>query len=588
MNRTRSSFAAIGFLLLGACLISANYTSSKMSIRSAPPRSGGLANIANQDRTGSPISSGLCSSCHFGGSFAPSFQVEVKDAGNNVVNSYTPGAQYTVEYTVAATSGSPGGYGMQATMLTSSNANAGNHGTVNTANTQVSTIGGVQFLEQSGVNSSGFFSVNWTAPVAGTGTVTIYGNGIAVNGNGGTSGDSGSSAFSLSLSEDVPTTIDFPGNPYCSNVANPTPVITGEQGGSFSAPAGLNINTSSGEIDLLGSTPGTYTVTYTGATETATFDVTINQTYSVSDAATICSNETFQFGSQTLTAANAGVNTEIFQATNGCDSTVNLTLTVLQNPVTQLSQTICSNETIQFNGQTLDASNAGLNTFTTTGSNGCDSTVELTLNVLPLDTVQIAETICQGETFDFNGQILDESNAGLNVATLSNINGCDSIVELTLNVTSIDTTLTIGVWQLTANQTTGSYQWYNCDADTLMIGETNQDINLSQAGTYAAIITLNGCVDTTNCEVPIMMGVEENKQSAIHVFPSPASQTLYVQNISELSEVDHMQIVNLSGQQIWSSGIALNEIAVDHLPSGTYFLKVRHAKGEDVVKFLKQ
>lgn len=51
---------------------------------------------------------------------------------------------------------------------------------------------------------------------------------------------------------------------YCTNVANPTPTITGLAGGSFSAaPAGLVINASTGEINLPASTPGTYTVTYT-------------------------------------------------------------------------------------------------------------------------------------------------------------------------------------------------------------------------------------------------------------------------------------------------------------------------------------
>ena len=57
-------------------------------------------------------------------------------------------------------------------------------------------------------------------------------------------------------------TFSYSASAYCPEGSNPTPTITGVAGGTFSAPAGLSINTSSGEIDLSTSTAGTYTVTY--------------------------------------------------------------------------------------------------------------------------------------------------------------------------------------------------------------------------------------------------------------------------------------------------------------------------------------
>ncbi len=73
----------------------------------------------------------------------------------------------------------------------------------------------------------------------------------------------------------------YPQNAYCQDAANPSPVITGVTGGSFTAsPGGMSINASSGVINLAASTPGTYTVTYTTPDPTcfdqATFVVTIN------------------------------------------------------------------------------------------------------------------------------------------------------------------------------------------------------------------------------------------------------------------------------------------------------------------------
>lgn len=50
---------------------------------------------------------------------------------------------------------------------------------------------------------------------------------------------------------------------YCQTVADPTPTITGETGGTFTATPGLSINATTGAIDLSASTIGTYVVTYT-------------------------------------------------------------------------------------------------------------------------------------------------------------------------------------------------------------------------------------------------------------------------------------------------------------------------------------
>lgn len=592
LNETKSRWYTIvlgGFLCLG--LLSAGYAASKVSAMkevTSPPRSGGVGSVLVQDRTGSPIAIGTCTSCHGGGGYNPSLSVTVRDIGNNVVTTYTPGDQYTVEYSITG-SGSPTGFGMQAVILDAANNGAGAYGTINTPNSQISVVGGRDYFEQQGIQAAGFFSVDWTAPASGTGTVTIYGMGIALNGNGGTSGDNATPAISLSLTEDVPTVIDFPGNPYCSNVANPTPVVTGEQGGTFSAPIGLDINASTGIINMTGSTPGTYTVTYTGATETATFDVTINPTVTSTDSATICVNETFVFGGQTLTSANAGLNTEVFQAVNGCDSTVELTLTVLPTPTEQLAETICANETFNFNGQILDASNAGLNTYMTTSVGGCDSTVELTLTVLSLDIVQISETICAHDTYDFNGQILDSSDVGLNTITLSNMNGCDSTVELTLDVATLDQTLTISPFMLTSNQPNATYQWINCsDNNSILPGETDQSLNVWTADAFAVIITLGNCTDTSTCEFAELQNVLELEQHLIQVYPSPAQDILTIHNLAALTDVKSLIILNALGEIVNEISVVSEEISVSELPSGTYFLKVPHAQGLEVVKFVKR
>lgn len=73
---------------------------------------------------------------------------------------------------------------------------------------------------------------------------------------------------------------DYPNDTYCQDEADPTANITGTPGGTFSStPAGLNLNSANGTIDLDASTPGTYTITYTTPDPvcfaSATYDITI-------------------------------------------------------------------------------------------------------------------------------------------------------------------------------------------------------------------------------------------------------------------------------------------------------------------------
>ena len=117
-----------------------------------PPRSNGAAAMGLGDRTGSPVggASSSCANCHSGGAFAPTISIDVKDASMNSITSYVPGTTYTIEYTVAAGSGSPSGYGFQGVALNASNGAAGSLVSALTSNTQIVTIGGVDYLDHQG------------------------------------------------------------------------------------------------------------------------------------------------------------------------------------------------------------------------------------------------------------------------------------------------------------------------------------------------------------------------------------------------------------------------------------------------------
>jgi hypothetical protein len=139
------------------------------------------------NRTGSPGSSGNCSGCHGGASnYGGSLKVGITATGDTTfLSTYTPGQVYDMHVIAGGTSTRKG---FQATMLTSSNASAGTCGTA-PSGTSVYTSGGKSIWGHNTPSATGVWKGTWTAPAAGTGTVTMYGAAVVSNSNGSDSKD---------------------------------------------------------------------------------------------------------------------------------------------------------------------------------------------------------------------------------------------------------------------------------------------------------------------------------------------------------------------------------------------------------------
>ncbi len=98
-----------------------------------------------------------------------------------------------------------------------------------------------------------------------------------------------------------------------------------------------------------------------------------------------------------------------------------------------ISTTICSGETYTFGSQILTTSGTYTETYTTIG--GCDSVVTLNLTVSPVVTNSLLVDICSGETYIFGTQTLSDS--GRYIETFNGSN-CDSIVSLALTVSNCE------------------------------------------------------------------------------------------------------------------------------------------------------
>jgi len=98
---------------------------------------------------------------------------------------YVPGSTHTISFAFSNTSRTR--FGFEAVALTDDGTSIGTFATP--SGTRSLSGGGRTYIAQSSPSSSGIWNVDWTAPAADVGRVTIYTAGNAANGNGTSSGD---------------------------------------------------------------------------------------------------------------------------------------------------------------------------------------------------------------------------------------------------------------------------------------------------------------------------------------------------------------------------------------------------------------
>src|SRR5436189_129812 len=234
-------------------------------------------------------------------------------------------------------------------------------------------------------------------------------------------------------------------------------------------------------------TAGTYSHIYTNASgcdSTVNITLAINPIQTTNLNSSTCSNVPFNlpWGG---TANTAGTYSHIYTNASGCDSTVNITLAINPIQTTNLNSSTCSN--VPFNlpwGGSVNT--AGTYSHVYTNASGCDSTVNITLSIVPTITVNQNASTCSNQSFNlpWGGTA---NTAGVYSHTYTNPGSCDSTVNITL---SIVPTITIN-----QNATTCSNQSFN-----LPWGGT-----ANAAGVYShTYVNAGGCDSTVNITLSIV------------------------------------------------------------------------------------
>lgn len=235
---------------------------------------------------------------------------------------------------------------------------------------------------------------------------------------------------------------------------------------------------------------------------------------------------------------------------------------------------ICEGDSIMIFGEFRKSTGTYYDSLSS--QSGCDSTLALQLTVNSIDTTVLGDiSICFGDSTLMFGNY--QKQAGTYYNTLTSTKNCDSIVQQTLIVNTVDTGVNrMNSYILAANASGALYTWIDCNNNTSVSGATNQVFVATANGSYAVEITENGCVDTSSCYTIIGVSVQEPNHQTIKVYPNPVSK-LFTVELGEKYTKATLLLTDINGRELLNKTIietTTYTFDMSEFSNGVYLLSV--------------
>lgn len=340
-------------------------------------------------------------------------------------------------------------------------------------------------------------------------------------------------------------------------------------------------------------TQGNYTVVLQnalGCDSTINVNLTVRSLSFTALNPSICDGDSVVVGGQSYKAA--GNYTIVLQNTQGCDSTIELNLSVRQVSQTSLSESICAGDSVVVGNQSFKS--AGDYTVVLQNSVGCDSTINLSLDVRAVSSTTITTSICEGESVNAGGQTF--TTQGIYTITLQNSLSCDSIITLNLTVNSVPSTPTI-ILRNDSLVVTGSagvaYRWFL--NGVLQTTTSIPQYKPTLTGNWTVVVvSAFDCI--SNASSPFVFTSVRNKSNEIQfaVIPNPNNGQFDLVITALKSGQYQLAMYTVTGQEVMNKEIAVTKgnyterINMGVTEKGTYFIVLKGEQGISTLPFILQ
>lgn len=179
---------------------------------------------------------------------------------------------------------------------------------------------------------------------------------------------------------------------------------------------------------------------------------------------------------------------------------------------------------------------------------GCDTIAVLNLNIEDEITTILSEVSTCFSYAWVDG--VTYTNDTLVSTLISDPFDCDTLKTLDLEITTVNTEISLVIDQFTAEEEDASYSWINCADFSIIPGENEQTFSPDEFGTYAVIIEKDGCIDTSECLLFFIddASIATNLMDKISLYPNPGTSEFNLtlppnQNLE-------IEIFDLEGRQV--------------------------------------
>ena len=177
---------------------------------------------------------------------------------------------------------------------------------------------------------------------------------------------------------------------------------------------------------------------------------------------------------------------------------------------------------------------------------------------------------------DYNGQY---------TFTAIDSDGCEGTISLSVEVVEINPNIIQDGPNLTALQQGAQYQWLNCsDAFSAITDAQGQDLPNPGSGSFAVEITLQGCVDTSDCL--IITDLLELSNNDLLIYPNPAKNWIGLKNLQGNTQ---LTIFDIHGRLCKNTSIEADSFILDisELNPGMYLIQLETSRIQQVYPLIK-
>ncbi len=274
-----------------------------------------------------------------------------------------------------------------------------------------------------------------------------------------------------------------------------------------------------------------------------------------------------------------------------CDTLNIFELIYLEEGILEINDVLCEGESIEINGEIFDISNpSGEIVFENAAISGCDSTIIVDLEFNLNTQVTIDTTLCFGESFAIgSGVFISPVENQIVSLEDADVNGCDSIVDLTLdfydevtiNLLTLDNDTGGGTGRIVV-EIIGAAQplnilWSNGVMNTNEISNLPADI-------YTITLTdANNCTVMKSFEVTLMTDVIDLEASNIFIYPNPFDEFLVIDVRAEYQNLK-FELFTYEGRKVFEQNMTRtkNTVSLAELSSGLYLYSLQLENGDRI------